>query len=83
MTESPSLRLLARLYAIDRTLLGRGYTESLALLGEVLPLDVVRFPSGANAGSWTIPDEWVLHRAVVESLDGRVVLDAADHPLRV
>ncbi|OGO54951.1 MAG: peptidase M28 [Chloroflexi bacterium RBG_16_72_14] len=70
-----------RLFPIRRSLTGPGVRETLAVIGEHVPLAVHEVPTGTPVLDWTVPREWVLRDAWVEDLAGRRVIDLADHPL--
>ena len=76
-------RLLKGLYAIPRTIMGRGYEESLSLIGKICPIEKLSFPSGAKIESWTIPKQWRVNSATIESLDGKVVIDYSNNPMHL
>ena len=76
-------RLARRLFGIRRSLTGPGVRETLAVIGERVPLAVHEVPTGTPVLDWTVPREWTLREAWVQRLDGTRVIDAADHPLHV
>jgi aminopeptidase-like protein len=76
-------RLARRLFAIRRSLTGPGVRETLAVIRERVPIVVHEVPTGMPVLDWTVPREWTLREAWVETLDGRRVIDVADHPLHV
>lgn len=75
--------LARRLFAIPRSLTGPGTRATLAAIGERVPITVHEVPTGTPVLDWTVPREWTLREAWVETLDGRRVIDVADHPLHV
>jgi len=75
--------LAARLYPIPRSITGDGVRETLARLGEWVPLERVEVPSGAPVLDWTVPKEWRLRGARLVAPDGRVVADTAVHNLHL
>ncbi|MGH9268800.1 MAG: DUF4910 domain-containing protein, partial [Acidimicrobiales bacterium] len=75
--------LAARLYPIARSLTGDGVRRTLALIGEVLPIEVHEVPTGTAAFDWTVPAEWGLREAYVAGPGGERVVDAGTHPLHV
>jgi aminopeptidase-like protein len=77
------MALARRLYPIGRSLTGPGVRATLAILREHVPLEVREVPTGTAVLDWTVPREWTLREAYVERLDGRRVIDVADHPLHV
>jgi aminopeptidase-like protein len=67
--------LLTRLFPIYRSLTGPGFKQSLDLISEILPLQTMEFPTGSQCGSWTIPQEWDVREAYIETLDGKRIVD--------
>lgn len=53
-----------------------------ARIAEELPLELHRYPSGAEVNGWLVPELWRVHKAEIR-LGGRMVYDAAVHPLGV
>lgn len=76
------MRLLAELGPLPRTLACRATDRAYDIIAAAVPGAVVEgYPCGSPAWSWTIPPRWELTRAVVRSLDGRVLLSSDDHHL--
>jgi aminopeptidase-like protein len=75
--------LLERLWPLRRSLVSDGYDEALRIIAEDHPLQTLAFPSGTPCWTWTLPEKWTCHEAYVETLDGRRVIDYADHALHV
>ncbi len=75
--------LFDRLFPICRSITGPGIEQSLHILGEVLPLELVRVPTGTQVFDWTIPPEWHLRAARLSGPDGRTIADAATSNLAI
>ncbi len=67
--------LCAELFPICRSITGNGVRETLAAIGQVLPLDVHEVPSGTPALDWTVPPEWNIRDASIRDSSGRRVID--------
>jgi aminopeptidase-like protein len=77
-------RWVSDLFPITRSLTGDGVRTTLAYVAGLLPgLEVHEVPSGTQAFGWTVPDEWNLRSAYVETLDGARVIDSATNNLHV
>jgi aminopeptidase-like protein len=76
-------RLVARLYPILRSITGEGVRQTLRILGEVAPLQLVEVPSGSPALDWTVPPEWNVREAWVRGPGGAKVVDVKDHSLHL
>ncbi len=76
-------RLCARLYPFLRSITGDGVRQTLAVLGESLPIEVTEVPSGSAAFDWAVPNEWTVREAWLRGPDGRLVCDIRDHNLHL
>jgi aminopeptidase-like protein len=77
------MRLAEELYPICRSITGAGLRRTLDVIGRELPLERHEVPSGTRVLDWTVPEEWNLRRAFIESADGTRIADAAEHNLHV
>ena len=75
--------LLERLYPICRSITGEGVRQTLALLQEVIPIEVHEVPTGTPVFDWTIPKEWNIRDAYVKNARGERVIDFQRHNLHV
>lgn len=76
--------LAKRLFPICRSLSGDGYRESLRILTEGLSdFNKIEVPSGSPVFDWTVPKEWNIREAYIETLDGRRIIDFKDNNLHV
>jgi aminopeptidase-like protein len=75
--------LVVRLYPICRSITGDGVRQTLAVLGERLPLQVHEVPTGTKVLDWEVPDEWNIADAYVADESGRRVVDFAACNLHV
>lgn len=77
------IALLSELYPLRRDIISEGYDQALELLAHHAPFKVHRFESGSRCWSWRVPEKWTCDEAYVETLDGRRIIDQADHYLHV
>ncbi|HHV68132.1 DUF4910 domain-containing protein [Brucella intermedia] len=75
--------LAARLYPLCRSLAGDGVRETLAIIGEHLPLTVHQVPSGVPLYDWKAPQEWIIREAYIADMNGNRIVDFARHNLHV
>ncbi|MGH8501145.1 MAG: DUF4910 domain-containing protein [Gammaproteobacteria bacterium] len=75
--------LMERLYPICRSITGDGVRETLAIVREVIPLEVIEVPTGTQVFDWQIPKEWNIRDAYVKDSSGRRVIDFKAHNLHV
>lgn len=72
-----------RAYPICRSITGDGVRQTLALLHDIVPLDVHEVASGTEVFDWTVPDEWNVREAWIRTPDGRRIADLAEHSLHL
>jgi aminopeptidase-like protein len=67
--------LIAEQYPICRSITGNGVRETLARIGERIPLEMEEVPTGTPVFDWTVPKEWNIRDAYIENLRGERVVD--------
>jgi aminopeptidase-like protein len=75
--------LVRELFPINRSLTGAGVRETLAILARHVQLEVREVPSGTAVLDWQVPLEWNIRSATIRALDGRCLVNFADHNLHV
>lgn len=75
--------LAERLYPICRSITGNGVRESLNLLKEYIPLELVEIPTGTPVFDWTVPKEWNIKDAWIKNPAGEKIIDFKRHNLHV
>lgn len=88
MEASPDLRntlekLSHELFPLARSIAGPALRESLKIVGQHLPFELIEIPSGTSVFDWTVPQEWNLVRGVIRDMNGKVVLDSENSNLHV
>jgi aminopeptidase-like protein len=69
------IRFIADLYPICRSITGNGVRQTLAKVGERIPLQVHDVPSGTQVFDWTVPREWNIRDAWIKDPHGRKIVD--------
>jgi aminopeptidase-like protein len=69
------MALIRELYPICRSLTGDGVSETLRILGRIVPIQVSEVPSGTRVFDWTVPREWNLRDAWIATPGGERVVD--------
>ena len=76
--------LAKQLFPICRSITGNGFRESLNILKENVPdIQTHEVPSGTEVFDWTVPQEWNIYDAYIETLDGRRVIDFKECNLHI
>lgn len=71
------------LFPIARSITGDGVRQTLDILGEMVSIKKMEFPSGRQCFDWVVPQEWNIREAWVEDMRGRRVIDFKDSNLHV
>jgi aminopeptidase-like protein len=72
---SEMFRLVERLFPICRSITGNGVRDTLKILQEYNPLEVLEVPTGTQVFDWTVPKEWNIKDAYVKNLKGKRIID--------
>ena len=75
--------LAEKLYPICRSITGNGVRKTLSMLNEVYPLKIYEVPSGTQVFDWTVPREWNIKDAYIETSKGERIVDFKKHNLHV
>lgn len=85
---SVAFDLINDLWFLRRDIVSDGYDTALYRLRDELEqvglnMIIHEYPSGESCWTWRVPEKWTCQEAYLETLDGRRLLDYADHPLHV
>ena len=72
-----------KLYKICRSILGKGFRESLDIIGETVDLNKKKIKSGTKVLDWTVPDEWNIRDGYIIDPKGKKIVKFKDHSLHV
>ncbi len=75
------IELINELWFLKRDIVSDDFDRALYRLGRELPMQVHEYQSGTSCWTWKVPEKWTCHEAFLETLDGRRLIDYADHPL--
>lgn len=75
--------LVEELYPICRSITGDGVRETLRILSRHVDLEVHEVESGTPVFDWTVPKEWNVRDAWIESVRGERIVDFARSNLHV
>jgi aminopeptidase-like protein len=76
-------RFAAELYPICRSITGNGIRQTLARIGERIPLRINDVKTGTPVFDWVVPKEWNIHDAYIKDFKGRTVIEFAQSSLHV
>jgi aminopeptidase-like protein len=66
---------LTRLFPLTRSITGKGNRDTLNILEEIIPLDILEYPTGQKVYDWIIPREWEVKDAWVKNSKGKKIID--------
>lgn len=72
-----------RLWPITRSLTGNGNRETLSILSEIVPLNIIEIPSGTTCLDWIVPPEWNVREAWIKDSRGNEVVNFKNHNLHL
>ena len=75
--------LIQELWFLKRDIVSDGFDQALQRLAQEVAHAHPRYPSGEPCWTWRVPEKWTCDEAYLETLDGRRLIDYADHPLHV
>jgi aminopeptidase-like protein len=77
--------LIQELWFLQRDLVSDDYDRALYRLRDEMDgrMTIHEYPTGEPCWTWRVPEKWTCQAAYLETLDGRRLIDAADHPLHV
>ena len=77
-------RLVEELFPICRSIIGKGTRETLSILNRELPqMSIHNVRSGTQVFDWTVPKEWIIRDAYIETLSGERIIDFKTNNLHV
>ena len=71
------------LYPICRSITGDGLRCTLAMIQERIPLQTTEVPTGTAVFDWTVPKEWNIRDAFIQTTGGKRVVDFQKSNLHV
>ncbi len=77
------LSIINDLWHLPRDIVSDGFDRALNYLAARQPMTVHEYPSGTPVWTWRVPEKWTCDEGYLETLDGRRLLDYAEHPLHV
>jgi len=75
--------MIGEMFPINRSLTGAGVRETLAIVARHIGLAIHEVETGTAVLDWHVPMEWNIKGATIKTLDGRCLVDFAEHNLHV
>ncbi len=75
--------LAAELYPLCRSITGDGVRQTLRILEREIPLVIHEVPTGTQVFDWTVPNEWNIRDAYIQTVGGQRVVDFQESNLHV
>ena len=72
-----------KLFPVCRSITGAGIRQTLARIGERIPLALTDVPSGTEVFDWTVPKEWNIRDAYIKDASGSRLVDFHRNNLHV
>ena len=66
-------KIFDELYPINRSITGKGYVESLAVLSRYINFKYLKYKSGKKIFDWKVPDIWVINDAFIKFKGKKIV----------
>lgn len=66
---------LKKLFLLNRSITGDANRQTLKILQDIVPLNILEYKSGERAYDWVIPDEWNVREAWIKNSKGEKVID--------
>ena len=82
-TGQDMINLMTDLYPICRSITGDGVRETLTIIKQHIPIEIVEVSSGTKTFDWTVPREWNIKDAYIKNAKGEKIVDFKDNNLHI
>jgi aminopeptidase-like protein len=77
------MKLLNKLYKINRTLLSDDNDSALKILQNEIPIKIHKFKSGTKCFDWKIPKKWKVNKGILKNSHGQVIVNSDENILHL
>jgi len=84
LTGQKILKIIKKLFPINRSITGDGNRKSLKIIKEIIPkIKIIEYKSGSKVFDWKIPPEWNIKDAYVTDNNDKKIIDFKDNNLHL
>ncbi|MBS3138119.1 DUF4910 domain-containing protein [Candidatus Woesearchaeota archaeon] len=83
MEKNEMISLMHKLFPICRSITGDGVRQTLKILQDLVPLNIIEVPTGTQVFDWTVPKEWNINDAYIKNSKGEKIVDFKKSNLHV
>ena len=76
-------QLFQKLYPICRSISGKGFDDSLKILGKIVKLNIIKFKTGSKVLDCTIPKVWNIKDAYILTPQNKKIAEFKKHNLHL
>jgi len=77
------MKIFNDLFPLNRCVSGEGLRESLRIISNYVPLDIIEYESGRTCFDWELPPEWNISDAYVSDTNGLKLIDFSECNLHI
>ena len=75
-------KIFDKLFPLNRSIIGKGYQNSLKIIKKYIPLKDNKYKSGSKIFDWIVPNEWKINNAFIK-FKGKKIIDLKKNNLHV
>ncbi len=75
--------IMKKLFPICRSITGDGIRQTLKIIKDNIPIEIIEVPTGTKVFDWTVPKEWNINDAFVKNSKGKKIIDFKKSNLHV
>ena len=77
------MKLLNKLYKLNRSLVSDDNETALNLINEYIPLQIHKYKSDTQCFDWKIPKKWKVNKGILKDSTGKIILDSDNNILHL